>query len=384
MESKSKHEAVEALSLAPNEYVQKALISTTSRMSGNYKTEHTLVARAWPSLADQSARFKEHEGPASRSAYVMAFRTPPYKGPGSGLIIPDYSYAADVFCSFFCLLFGKRFDFHGLYEGSGLFRLPDMSGLGGICVPMLPHNSHKLRADYSFKLELNELYRINKWLEFKCVDTSFEQYFFTAVRFYARGLRAWDNDPESAYLNFVTAGEVLSGFCDYSKSDLIDSDSRAILDAIETHVPDGKEVSKKLVSKLHLIKRRFVRMICDSVDDAFFLRSESRNADGAFSKSTFERSIAAAYDLRSTHVHTGVGFRGWVSVPTNGNNNEVPGGGKPVVDDKNFAKVLERAPTLVGIERVVRFCLLRLAERQGALDASITEETANATSNAAA
>jgi hypothetical protein len=49
-----------------------------------------------------------------------------------------------------------------------------------------------------------------------------------------------------------------------------------------------------------------------------------------------------------------------------GLNNEVQTG-KPVVNDRELSKILEHAPTLVGLERVVRYCLYQFAVRHGAL-----------------
>lgn len=51
----------------------------------------------------------------------------------------------------------------------------------------------------------------------------------------------------------------------------------------------------------------------------------------------------------------------------------------PVVEDKEFAVILQRAPTLVGLERLVRHCLMRLAEERGfyeSLSDSPREDTA--------
>jgi hypothetical protein len=37
----------------------------------------------------------------------------------------------------------------------------------------------------------------------------------------------------------------------------------------------------------------------------------------------------------------------------------------PVLNDKKLVKALQRAPTYTGLERVIRYCLLRFAEVNG-------------------
>ncbi len=98
-------------------------------------------------------------------------------------------------------------------------------------------------------------------------------------------------------------------------------------------------------------------------DDSFFDRSESTQAYGRFERESFLKSVGAAYDLRSRYVHTGAPFAFWVS--WNLCNNEV-GIGEPVLADRELSGILARAPTYVGLERIIRYSLLRFAQEQGA------------------
>ena len=354
-------------SLVPDEHIQKALFSTTSRLADHYRTRDTLVTQVRAGLHDRSATLRTSESPVSRSAYVVAFRTPPYTGEGAGVIIPDYSYAADSFCNYLSVLFGKRFDNHGLLEGSGFFRLVDLASMNAVCTPTLPHNSHKPRVDFSTDLNLGTLARMHSLFAFASLDVRFLQHFRTAAKFYAQALRAWEQDAEAAYLDLVTAGEVLSNFFEYDKYLLLDEEAEKMVALIRKHVPNGDDVAGKFASKLRAIKKRFVRTILNFVTPDFFERTESTYGNGKFDLSTFERTIGAAYDLRSRHLHTGAPFGFWVCRLTNGGNEEVQTG-LPVDQDADLAKALARAPTLVGLERVIRFCLLRFAEQNGAYD----------------
>jgi len=69
--------------------------------------------------------------------------------------------------------------------------------------------------------------------------------------------------------------------------------------------------------------------------------------------------MLAAYDLRSKYVHTGQPFGSWVR--PRGQTIEEVQVGRPVVTSADLAKTLADAPTLVGLERVLRYALLRFA-----------------------
>jgi hypothetical protein len=138
----------------------------------------------------------------------------------------------------------------------------------------------------------------------------------------------------------------------------------ALLAAIRNDLPNGVAVARHIAGQLLLIKRRFVQTITRFVDHSFFDRSESRDHFGRLSSESFEKTVGAAYDLRSKYVHTGVPFGRWVSLRVAGSNTEMQVG-RPVVSDKDLGDILARAPTLVGLERILRYCLLRFAEANG-------------------
>jgi hypothetical protein len=119
--------------LRPIETTQKLLISTTSRLVGEFERDDVVLALAWPGAGSQ-AMMRWSEGPLSRTAVVFAFETEPIaKLPGT--LIPDYSSAGNFICSYLAVLFGKRFDTHGALEtgdrdlGSILAKAPTYLGL---------------------------------------------------------------------------------------------------------------------------------------------------------------------------------------------------------------------------------------------------------------
>ena len=99
------------------------------------------------------------------------------------------------------------------------------------------------------------------------------------------------------------------------------------------------------------------------VDDDFFTRSEAAHPFCRFRRDNFLRRIGAAYDLRSGFLHSGTAFGAWIA-PLGSDNEEIRSG-RPVVSDRNFARVLAASPTYIGLERLIRYVLLRFGERSG-------------------
>jgi hypothetical protein len=313
---------------------------------GEYEADDFLLTHAWPDFYDPAAPIRWFEGPASRSAFILAFRTPPPER-GLGKPLPEYSPTGDVVASYLSVLYGKRFDHHGLVEGSGFFRVPDLSSFGSICDPSLPHNSHAPRADYPTPLNLGELKRLAPLLNGSELPATFVQAFRGSAKFYLHALQNAEHEPEVAYLHLITAGEILTNSINYEMDALLDEETKNLIQIIQEQTPNGNAIARQISGKL-------------LVDVGFFDRSESREQFARLKAESFERTVAAAYDLRSKYVHTGIPYGRWVSL----SRTEMQCG-RPVVDDRELSKILAEAPTLVGLERIVRYCLLRFAEAHG-------------------
>lgn len=115
----------------------------------------------------------------------------------------------------------------------------------------------------------------------------------------------------------------------------------------------GEHIARQIASRLFQIKRGFVRFLVGSVDEEFFSRRESSNASESLKLGEFEKTVGAAYDLRSRYVHVGVPFGDWVSNSFPGRLEEIQLG-KPVLSDEDLAKLIHRASTLLGLERIMR------------------------------
>lgn len=347
-------------SLRPDETVQKLLISSPSRFVGEFCQSDLLVTHAWP---DKTRSFSARldEGPASRSAYIICFRTESYERR-PGVPVPDYSAAGPIICAYFSVLFGKRFDFHGLLEGSGFFNLPNLSEYFSLADHRLPQNSHAPRKGVSIPLNLAEVQRLLPVLTGSGIATEAIRTFQFASRFYLQALQAYESDPEVAYLHLITAGEILSNAHAFEERDLLDAEVAAGLERVSIELNGGDQIARAIRSRMYTVRRRFEKTLSCLLTAPFFEGHETEQDWMAINKESISKRLLAAYDLRSKYVHAGTMFGAWAS---SAGRWEVQVG-KPVVDDKDFAKILHRAPTFMGMERVLRYALLNYIHRAGA------------------
>lgn len=349
--------------LHPDRYVQKALISTTSKLFGIYENKDILITHAWSHYSGQG-QFTNTENPLCRNSFVVTFRVDEVeKTIGKTTMLQNYSYMGDVISCYLSILYGKRFDSHGLLESVGRFCLPQFQQYSSFSKPQIPQNNHSPRKDLEIPLNLVEISRIERLLLDESLNERFVHFLDTAGKFYLLALQSFESQPEIAYLNLVTAGEVLSNYFHYDKDDLLDEKTKELLAAIEVGLENGQKIANHFRGKLLQVKARFVRTICSLINDYFFSHSESSRDYCALKKEDFKNRVSAAYDLRSIYLHTGVSFGeyigGW---STGGPEIQV---GSYLVGDREFQEALDKAPTYYGLERIIRFCLLSFIHMHG-------------------
>lgn len=343
--------------------VTRLLLSSTSRFVGEYKANDVLLTHAWPATHNQAlGNLGLYEGPLSRNFYVLSFRHPEFKK--ESIVVPDYTPTGDFYCTYLSILFGKRFDNHGCLESNGNFRIPYLPFDYLTNTPLLPFNNHSVRADVPIPLNLSEFARLSVLLEDpSSLDLHFQRILTSAGAFYARALRLAEGDPETAYLNLITCGEILSNFFQYEEDQLFDAELKKDLDMITEEFDNGVDIAKRIKNRLFQVKRKFAITILSLLSDTFFSVQESKEKICSLNPNDIEERIKAAYDLRSRYVHTGISFGGWVGrVSSYVEEIQL---GQPVIDDTSFKKIIALAPTFVGLERIMRFCLLQFMQRNG-------------------
>jgi hypothetical protein len=343
------------MTLRPKEDITKILLSTPSYLTGEYEEEDFLLSIAF----DNNFQY----GPHDQEYFILVVKTPLCdRSPGA--IIPDYSAMGDVFGIYLSILYGKRFDNHGLVESLGLFRLPNYLPFDNYS-PTLPFNSRKSRPDLEIPLSLHEIKRIAPLLHEGNLDPRFEHFLMSAGRFYVHALQHAETQPEIAFLDLITCGEILSNFFDYDQDELLDEKMKIDLIRIGEEIEGGGTIVRRIRSRLFIIKRRFVKTVLYLLDPYFFQQSEAKESYDRLNQDDISIRIKAAYDLRSRYLHTGVNFGMWID-PKHCRrfNNEVQMG-EPVIEDRDLKKILIRSPTFIGMERIMRFCLLRFMHLNG-------------------
>lgn len=340
-------------------------MSTTSHMIGEYDTDDVLLTHAWPDFENTFSHLRFHEGHTSRNAYVLAFKTAPIE-IRSGTVMPQHGPTGRAICSILSVLFGKRFDSHGPLESNGSFGVPTLDHFDSFCIPSLPQNSRNPRSNYPVALDMRHVACFGPLFLANQLDGKIKRQYYTACSFYARALQSIENDSDAAYLYLITCGEVIANIVNKDAVALLDDDTKNALAKIESDLEGGKRIANMFKSKLKQVKKRFVRTIVEMLDDDFFANPEADERGFGLNAADIESNIGAAYDVRSKYVHTGEAFGGWIAPRGNGANWEVQMG-LPVVDDKDYAKVLAKTPTYIGLERVIRYCLLKVAHQQGLL-----------------
>lgn len=354
--------------LRADETVQKMLISTPSWLVGQYDSRNLSITHAWPNMYDRTANVGSIESPISKCGFVLAFRTPPLEKK-AGVVIPDYSPTGERMCAYMSMLFGKKFDCHGMLEGSGFYQIPNFSQLGSIHNPGLLINSHSVRKCFPIPLELNCLSRIQKAIDAETEEPETLKKLDAVCRHYMQSLQNAEGNIEVAYLNLITAGEVLSSCFKYSKKEILDEQTLNDLQVIADTAKDGAKIEKRLSGQLIRVKKKFVVSLCGLLDKEFFSSAECDIAPGCFSPHDIRERVGAAYDLRSTYVHTGVRFGGWVGPSARNEDVQI---GRPVEENKKLGQILARSPRFAGLERLIRYCCLRYMEASGLLVESQT------------
>lgn len=347
--------------LKPDETIHKILISTTSRMTGELISDEILISHAWPSFTNLPELTRMEESPISRSGFIVTFKTAPYEKE-AGIVVPDYSNIGETVCSYLAVLFGKRFDCHGAIESNGFHHTPDLTAYQHFCNPRLPFNSHKQRNCFKVPLSISNFAYLPKALIAKTTTPDYQTKLNASCKFYMQALQSIELQPEVAYLHLITAGEILANCFDYTKDELLAKQTINDLKHIENKLDQGGKIAKRLSKQLLSIKSLFVKALCSLIDDHFFEHREFEMESGYFKAGLIEKNISSAYDLRSKYIHSGVPFGRWIQ-PSILTDLQV---GQPLLQDKQLSKTLEKAPTFLGLERFIRYCLLKFIASNGA------------------
>ena len=342
------------MGLIPEKTVARFLISTPCRLLGEFSTDELSIDHAFPRDRPQLMA-QTQSGPFSRSYYIVSVTHEEH----DEMAFSDYRINAELIADLASVWFGKRFDVHGTLQEHGHFFIPALWAAQPVAYPDGGPFSHNPRQDLKIPL---------KWDTFRQPFEVFEKYshgnsvigaFWRATRFYARALRSFDNGPEVAFFHLIAAIEMLATEMDFADDQIFDPELLEIFKRIREELHDGEAVEKVVRTRLYQLRRRVALCAVELTNDNFFEGSEAKQPIARLSKEDLFARIKAAYDLRSRYAHTGADIGGWLNILAA--QNEEIHLGRPVMKDKKLAQLILKAPTLAGLERLVRFMTLRFA-----------------------
>lgn len=358
--------------LSPLQNFHKFLLSSPTRFRGQYEQPDLLIAPAYPSVTDNILRdTQSNESPFNRHYYVFILN---FTFDSNDILIPDLSYIGDYFAIALSLYYGKSFHNHGVIESHGIFSMPVTNNIAPLRKYKLPINNQQPRKDLEIALDLCNCSSIINFLLKKPFD-SLSSAFLTAGKFYLRSLQSVDTDIEGAFLDLVTCGEILANRHEYAEDELYDENTQKIFEELKSKGVTEESV-KVIKQRFFQVKRKFVMTLKSFLNKKFFTKTESKEEWGRLKEEKIEGIIKSVYDLRSQYVHNGITFKTWIE-PEEYYMNEITGlssGVKANIDNtevlnkkerKNIQKILEKAPTYLGLERIMRFSLLSLLHNNG-------------------
>lgn len=150
---------------------------------------------------------------------------------------------------------------------------------------------------------------LSDWLKLvEGLDTKYHLKFILSARLYHRALLLVEEEPDFAYLNLVSAIEVLCGDTDIGKVTLQDLNTK--LSGLVRSIDDESlkiEVEAEILKNNRFIKRKFVKFILDNLDENFWDEGE-RPKIGKIESTDLELLLGRIYDQRSKTLHEGDPF----------------------------------------------------------------------------
>lgn len=336
--------------------ITRFLISTPSRFIGESESHEYFLTHAHVNsiIGDYHPTPNEN---TYRQYLELTVATPEYKN--DTIVIPNYSHIAEYYCIALSVLFGKRFDTHGLLLQHGRSYVPSSKLIGDRYNKNLAFNSLNQRCDFSLELNLENFHKITPVLgDLSENKHQIQDAFFTAGKFYLAALREMKINPEISFINLVTSCKVLAEKQVYDKESLLDENIKSALKRIESELNGGQAIANLIKNRMLGISEKFCKLINEHVDDGFFDATESLDDASKLTKDDFKSRLKAAYNIRSKYVHAGTSVKNWLSVNYLNSNEEIISG-NPVIENREMAKNISRSPTILGLERIVRYVLIK-------------------------
>jgi len=331
------------------EDIHRFLFSSSAHFVGGTVNPAFHLTVAFPSFQSSHRMAYGNPSPTRLSFFSLSIRVPVEEPEGNFQVIETYSWMPERVCVLLAAFFGKFIRTHGHIQKGYSIMVPD------IVVPHIPSFgtppfNDKPRKPDGHELNLKEAKELVEGYLFADDQDTVLPKILSASTFYHLALENWSTNPIVAYISLVSSVEAILELADYCDSDLFDEQRLKDFSAISASIPDGDKVVSRFKSSLFSVNRKFVRFIETRLPEKFFEDREC--AEMFFLKpEDLRRALKAAYEIRSKYLHTGdkMGFTHLIQ-PYENSEKVI---GTPVLPDKDRVKLLARAPTLAGLERIV-------------------------------
>lgn len=332
--------------LKPDKNIQKYLISSPCHFVGEYETEQFRLDLAFPSPKNSYKRWDSiQQNPYSNNFLLILFKSDENR-KGNEITNFDNIFAKRM-STLMAIFYGKSINMHGFLEWDGNFWAPDISNIFPNRYNFIaPFNQFPrkdvgdLTSSSSNEPCLDRIDRLVPLVKNIHCNSEFNNILFTAGNFYLHSLQSLNNDLEIAYLDLILCGEVLSNYRFFS-----------------TNYKDQS------------ISNQFIKTLTSLLNDYYFKNDIDDLPQGKYlnriSKDNAEQAIKYSYSIRNKYLHSGRPF-GQYMRPFRNMISEIRVGEVDIhVGDSDFRKAVNNALTFVGLERLIRFCLLRFIQKFG-------------------
>ncbi len=167
---------------------------------------------------------------------------------------------------------------------------------------------------------------LSKWLELvENLDGNYHQRFILAVKLYHQAILMIEEHPDMAYLNLISAIEVLCKEAAIGEVKLADLENEKLAELINRIENEDlrRTIEQTILKREHFIGRRFVAFILDYVGKDFW--ATERPEYGAIKRDDLPKILKRIYDQRSNTLHNGDTFPPYIFRPPTLGAEIVPG-----------------------------------------------------------
>jgi len=365
------------------------MISSPCYFVSEYDSDTLYITSAQPLSRQEKTWDNISSNPHSINYFIVSY-IPPENQPSSKINNSDNILARRI-STLIAVFFGKKIDEHGFIQLAGNFWAPDMAeniSNRYFFIAPFSHRPRKDLGDIMVRVINNKpkvddfpnwdrLSILKPLIDNVMPESHFNDFFFTAGNYYLHSLQSLSKDPQIAYLDLIMCGEILSNYpqLSFSENQLYDKEILNIFEEIAILAEGAKKV-RLLKDKMLSIRRRYAMTIM-SLLNTYYFQNESNDLPqfmgfvnkyrGVISPQQAEKHIKCSYDLRSKFIHTGFPFGQYVTPFTN-SISEIHIG-NPIIEgaDNDTLKLVKYAAKYVGLERMMRFCLLRFIQKYGGI-----------------